>query len=176
MFKAIAAAGALFLFAQPCLAQTPPADKSVEAMTDAPVDPVRLAAARRFMTAAHIDTAMNQVVAAMMPQMMRATSEAEHLTTDQVNLVSRVVLEQLQADTPLLIEMMARIYANRLSEADLDAATAFYQSEAGQHFIAQQGQLAQDGAAVGDLWAQRALPTVLGRIQALMQTPNFEHP
>lgn len=169
-FFAVAAA-ALFLVAAPCAAQTvSPVDESVQ------IEPARLAAARRFMTAAHVDTAMNQVVAAMMPQMMRSIAAADHLTQEQSDMISRVVLEQLQADTPDLVEKMARVYATRLSEADLNAAAAFYESEAGRHFVDAQPILAQDGAAVGRAWSQRALPEVLARIRALSAAPNVEHP
>jgi len=176
MLKVIAAAAAaLTLFVQPSLAQTASVDAKPSA-AQAPVDPARLAAARRFMTAAHVNEAMSQVVATLLPEIMRSAAQSEHLSQEQLNLVTGVILDQLRADTPDLVELMAHAYANRLSEADLNAAADFYESEAGRHFIAEQGQLIQDGQAAGHAWSERAMPTVLGRIRALMQTPSFEHP
>jgi hypothetical protein len=175
MLKFIAAAaGAMALLAQPCLAQTAPADDKPAA--SAPTDPARLEAAHRLVTAAHLDTTVEAIFAAMLPQLVQEEDRAHRLTPEQLQLVITVLQEQVHADAPELTEMMAQVYAARLSEADLIATAEYYESEAGQHMVAAQAQLAQDGMAVGQAWAQRATPRVVARIQALMSGPNFEHP
>lgn len=176
MIKLItAAAAALALLAQPCLAQTAaPDDKGA---TSAPVDPARLAAARRFMTAAHIDDAMSSIMTAMVPRFTEQEGHSRGLSSDQIQMVSTVVQQELLADLPELVRAMTQLYALRFSEADLNAIADFYESEAGRHFVAAQGPLAEEGAAIGQAWSERLQPRVEARIRALSAaTPQVEHP
>ena len=177
-FVVMVAAAAVFSLggAQPSFAQQTPSGAAAQQSPSAPVDPAALAAAHRLMTAAHVDAAMTAMVQAMIPQMIQAMGNAQGLTQSQSTLVSTVVREEMIADTPRLIDMMAQLYAMRLSAADLNAAADFYQTDAGKHFIAMQGQLATDGIAIGRAWGQQLGPRIAARIQAETATPGGTHP
>jgi hypothetical protein len=171
----LAIAAALMLgLTQPSFAQQTPQPPSQAAQ--AAVDPAALAAAHRLMTAAHMDAAVNAMVQAMIPQMIEAIGRAQGLTQNQTTLVSGVVREEMIADTPHLIDMMAQLYAMRLSAGDLNAAADFYQTDAGKHFVAAQPQLASEGAAIGRAWGLQLGPRIVARIQAQAGTPGGDHP
>jgi hypothetical protein len=174
MLKIVAVATVVLLGTmQPCLAQQ---TRSTPAAQQTAVDPTALAAAHRLMTSAHVNDAMNAMVQAMIPQMIQSIGHAQGLTQGQMTLVSTVVREEMIADTPRLIDMMAQLYATRLSAADLNAAADFYETDAGKHFIAAQGQMSAEGMAIGRAWGQQLVPRVVARIEAEVRTPGGTQP
>lgn len=62
--------------------------------------------------------------------------------------MKKVMTEELNAARPGMIDALAKVYATRLSEADMKAMIAFYKSEAGQHLAAAQPQIAEDTSAL----------------------------
>lgn len=161
---------------QPSLAQQSANGPTAPQFAEASVDPATLTAAHRLMTASHMNEAMNAMVQAMIPQMIQSIGRAQGLSQPQMTMVSRIVREEMVADTPRLIDMMAQLYATRLSAADLNAAADFYETDAGKHFIAAEGQLSADGAAIGRVWGQQLVPRVVARIAAETQTPGGTRP
>jgi uncharacterized protein len=159
--------------ALPSFAQQSPTSQQ---SSSTPVDPAALAAAHRLMTASHMNDAMNAMVQAMIPQMIQSIGHAQGLSQPQMTMVSRIVREEMVADTPRLIDMMAQLYAVRLSSADLNAAADFYETDAGKHFIASQAQLSADGVAIGRAWGQQLVPRVVARIAAEAGTPGGTQP
>ncbi|MEZ5994722.1 MAG: DUF2059 domain-containing protein [Hyphomonadaceae bacterium] len=112
----------------------------------------------------------------MIPRLVHAIGQAQGLTTTQSALVSRVVREEMIADMPQLLDMMAQLYAMHLSAEDLNAAADFYETEAGRHFIAAQPQLTTEGQAIADAWSRQMLPRVAARIEAESRTPGGSNP
>lgn len=108
--------------------------------------------ARRLMKAmqieAQVDTALQHMlpITTDSPAFKAMPSEARTLVLDTVREVMRDTL------TPKLVARMTPEYAKALSEADLEAAVAFYESPAGQSILAKTPQLMQASAsAVRDL-------------------------
>lgn len=177
MLKVFAVVAVLALgSAHRCIAQQAPTTPAAQQQSQAPVDPAALAAAHRLMTSAHMNDAMNVMVQAMIPQMIQSMGRRQGLTQSQMTLVSTVVREEMIADTPRLIDMMAQLYATRLSAADLNAAADFYETDAGRHFIAAQGQMSAEGMAIGRAWGQQMVPRVVARIEAEVRTPGGTQP
>ena len=86
-------------------------------------------------------------------------------------IISEEILKSYRARYPDLMKAVAHEYAAKFTEADLQAALAFYQTPAGQRFIAAQPQLQADmseaGRVIGKAAGTEALPRAIGRIRAL---------
>ena len=90
---------------------------------------------------------------------------------DVERIMAEEVLKSYRARYPDLLAATARQYAATFSEADLTAAIAFYQSAAGQHFIAAQPRvqaaMSEEGRRIGMAVAETAISAALARIAAL---------
>lgn len=149
--------------AQPTAAVPIPAD----------IDPATMAAAQRYMTAAHMDEQIMRVMDQIIPAILGPLGQAHGLSADQAATLQRIILEEVHRDPSSILQMVAIVHARHLSRADLNAAAEFYESEAGQHFLAAQtSPMATELQAVGEHWATDILmPRVLERIEEINRAP-----
>lgn len=83
---------------------------------------------------------------------------------------------QLKFFDDLLIKMVP-IYKKHLSEEDIDGIIAFYESEAGQHFIAQSPAILDAAMDIGADWGKEIATLVQEKIQNSLKTrfnTNYE--
>lgn len=93
--------------------------------------------AKTLLSARQIDQAMAQ-----------ASKMGPGLDEKTMAKMKQVMTEEFDAARPALIEDVAKVYATRLSEADLKALVAFYHSKAGQNLSAAQLQITEDTNAL----------------------------
>ncbi len=86
--------------------------------------------------------------------------------------VATIVKETLNAEfskafepTGELMGKMVGIYASHFTPQEVKALLAFYATDVGRKAISVLPMLAQDGAAVGQQWAQQNMSRVLGVLQ-----------
>lgn len=80
--------------------------------------------------------------------MAQASKMGPGLDEKTMAMMKKVMTEEFDAARPALKEEVAKIFATRLSEADMKALITFYHSEAGQHLAAAQPQITEDAAAL----------------------------
>lgn len=80
--------------------------------------------------------------------MAQAAKMGPGLDEKTMATMKKIMTEEFDAARPGLIGDVAKVYAARLSEADMKALIAFYHSEAGQHLAAAQPQITEDAAAL----------------------------
>lgn len=137
------------------------------------IDPAAMAAARRLVIAAHTADTYLHAVDVLLPDLMRPLAQAHQLTHEQTELVMTAVRDELRADPATLVDMVAAIYATRLSVADLNALADFYATPAGQHVLAAMPAIQTDSANAGREWATRVLaPRLAQRIQHMIDHPT----
>ena len=91
----------------------------------------------------------------------------------QQRIVIDAVSAEMRGNTTTFVEMAARSYAHHLSAEDLNVMADFYESTAGQRYIAAIGPVQSEIAAVMSQWGQQVLgPRVVQRIQEMVRTPD----
>lgn len=89
-------------------------------------------------------------------------------------IMSEEIMKSLRKRYPEIAAATARQYAATLSEADLQAAIAFYQTPTGQRMIAAQPRLqaalSEQGKIIGAAAGAEAVPAAILRIDALPTT------
>lgn len=89
-------------------------------------------------------------------------------------ILSEEILKAYHARYGELLGSVAREYAAMFSEADLQAALAFYRSPTGQRFIAAQpvlqAKMSEEGRKIGMAAGREAIPAAMKRIATLPLT------
>lgn len=89
-------------------------------------------------------------------------------------LVSEAVMPLLTDHIDELMAASAKSYATVLSEADLRAAIAFYDTPAGQHLIQKQAQLAQAKLSDVTRWMTALQPEMQKRVQQTLVSHGWD--
>lgn len=126
--SAVALGGASIAAAQP--APPPPA------ADQAPVDPAKLAQARRLLemqlSQMNLPGVVKSLDQQMFAQIMQQTPNADHARQERIE----AAVEKAQADLmPHLMDIMASSFARNLSQKELDDSVAFYASPSGQAIL-----------------------------------------
>lgn len=112
-----------------------------------PADPATAAAARRLLIA----SGATRLVLTSMESMIASQREAN----PQIPAAFwDAFLAHAKQDTTRLMDMLVPIYAAHLTQADLEELIKFYQSPAGQRFIAAQPSIVQESQQAGQSWGE----------------------
>lgn len=134
-----------------------------------------------------LDTIFQQLTPMMTAQIMAALAQAPNapaatkaivadpaMRTKATAIMSEEIMKSLRKRYPEIAAATARQYAATLSEADLQAAIAFYQTPTGQRMIAAQPKLqaalSEHGKTIGATAGAEAVPAAILRIDALSAT------
>ena len=75
------------------------------------------------------------------------------------------------------MELYARAYATHLSLEELNTLAQFYESAAGQRYLAAMPDIISDNVSAGRIHARDVLgPRVQARVAALLAQPRQQHP
>ncbi len=145
-------------------AQAQSADASMQA---------REAKARELFTLMHMEATYTQLTQQVMQQSEQQARQlfpqnawSDSQKQEYASFMARI--EALVADTiswQVLEPEFERIYAENLTETDLDGVISFYRSPAGQSFISKQPQLLHAGSAL----STQRMETVMPQLQGMMQ-------
>lgn len=145
-------------------AATPAAAQSAANETD----PAALAAARRMVVAARVEQTMFDAAYAMVESMLVPQMRQRGVSAADQQRILDIFSEEIRAEPDELVDAIAHTYARRLSVADLDAATEFYMTPAGQRLLEAQPDLMRDGMAIGEVWGRDVLgPRIARRMEQL---------
>ncbi|KQM62707.1 hypothetical protein ASE75_13865 [Sphingomonas sp. Leaf17] len=134
-----------------------------------------------------LDTMFRQLTPMMTAQIMAALTQAPNapaatktivanpaMRAKAAAIMSEEIMKSLRKRYPEIAAATARQYAATLSEADLQAAIAFYQTPTGQRMIAAQPRLqaalSEQGKIIGAAAGAEAVPAAILRIDALPTT------
>ena len=164
---------AALLAATPALAQTRPAAPAPAAPAPAAQPspsqpgPSHLAVAREVMLSSGIARSFDSMLPVFAEQIKQAAVTRPELSKDL-----DAVLEGLQPEMEMqkqeMINVAARIYATRLSEAELKDIAAFFRTSSGRRYVETQPQVLDDMVQQMQAWTQQVSQYVMVRVRAEM--------
>lgn len=97
-----------------------------------------------------------------------------HLTDNQHAMIDEAISQAMKDELPKLVVMMAPIYKAAFTPAEMHELAAFYRTPVGEKTIAIMPQLFQQGAAIGQQWAQQMTPQVLEQVKKRMREQGID--
>lgn len=152
--------------------QTAPAPAAPAAAT--PTSPSHLAAARALV----VESGISRSFSIIIPQFMEQIGSSLLQTRPELNPDLNAVLIQLkpefdkQADE--MVGIAAQIYAKQMSEQDLKAAVAFFQSPAGKKYVETQPAFLTEVMTAMQGWQGKISTDMMTRVRAEMKKKGHE--
>jgi hypothetical protein len=176
--------GALILAGAPgALAQTPaqkpPAAKpgaKPPAAAPAPSTPAaqtpaysanHLALAREVMLNSGIARSFDSIIPAFSERIRQGAVTRPELTKD-LDTVLASLEPEMELQKQAMIDTAARIYASRLSEAELNEIATFFRSPAGKRYVETQPQVLDEMVQAMQTWTQDVSEYIMVRVRAEM--------
>ena len=154
----------------PPAAQVAPAlPPPVPALPQPDVSPEKLAAARQVV----VSSGMARSFEPMVPQLEEQIPSVVTRTRPDLSKDLTAVLAQLQPEfnqkTSEMLDIAARIYARRMSEEDLKATAAFFDSPAGKQYVLAQPLMLDELVVSMQAWTQEVSAFMMKRVQTEME-------
>lgn len=171
---------ALVLSAAPALAQqavpATPAPAAPPAAAPAPVQLTagHLAAAKDVIQLSGLSRSFEFVVPQFMDQLRQtfATTRPEIMTELTTTLAQ--LRPEFEAQKNDLLTAASRIFASRMTEAELKEVATFFRSPAGQRYVAAQPQVMDDLFQEMQSWSRRLSDLMMTRTRAEMKKKNID--
>ncbi|MBD8908533.1 DUF2059 domain-containing protein [Methylorubrum zatmanii] len=158
--------------AKPPAASSKPTAKPGTAPPPAPapepeVSPSHLALAREVMLSSGIARSFDSILPTMADQIRKNAVTRPDLAKD-LDEVLKSLDPEMDLQKQRLINIAARIYAKRLSEAELKDIVTFFRSPAGKRYVETQPQILDDMVGAMQDWTQEVSEYVMVRTRAEM--------
>jgi len=187
MSRRLAALAALVLASAPLAAQAqapaqkPPAAKpgakpSTPAAAPAPSTPAaqtpaysanHLALAREVMLNSGIARSFDSIIPAFAERIRQGAVTRPELSKDLETVLTSLEPE-MELQKQAMIDTAARIYAERLSEAELNEIATFFRSPAGKRYVETQPQVLDEMVQAMQNWTQDVSEYIMVRVRAEM--------
>ncbi|MGU3360398.1 DUF2059 domain-containing protein [Methylobacterium sp. M6A4_1b] len=189
MSRRLAALAALVLASTPLSAQAqaqapaqkPPAAKPgakppTPAAAPAPSTPAaqipaysatHLALAREVMLNSGIARSFDSIIPAFSDRIRQGSVTRPELTKDLDGVLASLEPE-MEMQKQSMIDVAARIYASRLSEAELNEIATFFRSPAGKRYVETQPQVLDEMVQAMQTWTQDVSEYIMVRVRAEM--------
>lgn len=153
------------LLAGTALAQTKPAAPA--APQQAAITPSHLALAKEVMLSSGIARSFDSILPAFGEQIKQAAVTRPELTKDLNDVIEKMQPE-LELQKQRIIDIASRIYANKLTEAELREIATFFRSPAGKRYVETQPQVLDDMVQAMQTWTQEVSEYMMVRVRAEM--------
>ncbi|WP_232629716.1 DUF2059 domain-containing protein [Methylobacterium sp. Leaf118] len=154
----------------PAPAQKPtakPGTPAPQAPAEPTITPSHLALAREVMLSSGIGRSFDTIMPAMADQIRKNAVTRPDLAKD-LDEVLKSLEPEMALQKNRLIEVASRIYAKRLSEAELNEVVVFFRSPAGQRYVETQPQVLDDMVGAMQDWTQEVSEYIMVRTRAEM--------
>lgn len=129
--------------------------------------PTHLALAREVLLNSGIARSFDSIIPAFGDQIRQNAVTRPELSKD-LNEVLIGLAPEMEMQKQAMIDTGARIYAERLSEAELTDIAAFFRSPAGKRYVETQPQVLDSIVQAMQSWTQEASEYVMVRVRAEM--------
>jgi uncharacterized protein len=133
----------LAVFAAPAAAQKKPPDAAA------------LTAAQDLLAAIGAEKQLETMIPLMLQSMRGLVLKTKPNAQKEVDESLAALASKFQSRRRELLDQLAPLYAERISQEDMKAMAAFFRTPAGQRFIALQPELMREGAVLGQRWGQQ---------------------
>jgi uncharacterized protein len=141
-------------FAPTASAQTAPNAPAPVAVTP-PVTASHLQAAREVLVGSGISRSFESFIPQFIDQAKSNISGTRPELIKDLEEISKTIGTQLDAERAEMIELGAKTYANRMSEAELKDISAFFKTPSGLRYVATQPQVLEELFGEMQAWSQR---------------------
>ncbi len=131
------------------------------------LSPSHLALAREVMLSSGIARSFDSIIPTMAEQIRKNAVTRPELAKD-LDEVLKSLDPEMDLQKQRLINIAARIYAKRLSEAELKDIVAFFRSPAGKRYVETQPQILDDMVGAMQDWTQEVSEYIMVRTRAEM--------
>jgi hypothetical protein len=107
-------------------------------------------------------------------QLLRAANPEQGAAVSRV--VDEFVLPELRQRIPEFLQVMAVLYAQNFTAAELDEVRQFYRTPTGQKFLQKQTPMALESQRLGAIWGQRAAMDAFKRIAPELERRGLKTP
>lgn len=151
----------------PTPAAPPPADA-------ANPTPEHVAKARRLILATGISRSFQIIIPEFMEQIGNSLTQSRPELVGDMNKVLDQLRPEFDRQSDEMIDQSARIYATLLSEKDIDAVLAFFNSEAGRKYVGAQPLFLNQLVSGMQAWQQKISTTMLARVREEMKKKGHD--
>ena len=152
--------------AKPAAKPATPAPSTPAAQTPT-ITPNHLALAREVMLSSGIARSFDSIIPAFGEQIRQAAVTRPELAKDLDEVLAGLSPE-MELQKQSMIDTAARIYANRLTEAELNEVATFFRSPAGKRYVETQPQVLDEMVQAMQTWTQDVSEYVMVRVRAEM--------
>lgn len=149
-------------------AQAPaPAPAAPAAPAEPEISPSHLALAREVMLNSGISRSFDSIIPAFAEQIKRNAITRPELTKD-LDEVLKSLEPEAEMQKQRMVDIAAKIYAKRLSEAELKDVVAFFRSPSGKRYVETQPQVLDDLVGAMQDWSQDVSEYMMVRVRVEM--------
>ncbi|KMO43303.1 hypothetical protein VQ02_00425 [Methylobacterium variabile] len=153
--------------AQQKAAPAAPAPAAPAAPQAGTISPSHFALAKEVMLSSGIARSFDSILPAFGEQIKQAAVTRPELTKDLADVLEKMQPE-LELQKQRIIDTASRIYANKLSEAELRDIATFFRSPAGKRYVETQPQVLDEMVQAMQTWTQEVSEYMMVRVRAEM--------
>jgi uncharacterized protein len=120
-----------------------------------PVTASHLQAAREVLVGSGISRSFESFIPQFIDQAKSNISGTRPELIKDLEEISKTIATQLDAERAEMIELGAKVYANRMSEAELKDISAFFKTPSGLRYVSTQPQVLEELFGEMQAWSQR---------------------
>ena len=165
--------------AAPSAAQTPPAPPAPKAAEKTALETAaptaeHLAKARRLILATGISRSFEIIIPEFMDQIGNTLTQARPDLVQDMNVVLADLKPEFDNQSEEMIDQSARIYASLLTEGEIDAVLAFFNSEAGRKYVGAQPLFLNQLVSGMQAWQQKIAINMMSRVKQEMKKKGHD--
>ena len=175
MLARFAVAAALaFGWLSAAAAQQPGAAAPGAAAPANPVTPAALAAAKELLVVKGATNMFDPLIPGMVESIKNSLLPSNPSLFKDLNEVAGKVRTELLPRRNEIVDEIARLYAQRFSEAELKEVVAFYKSPVGKKFATEEPTVIDQGLARAEAWSRKMQDDVMTRFRAEMKKKGHD--
>ena len=153
--------------------QAPKPSASLNSQAPA-ASPSHLAAARALVIACGMSRSFKVIVPQFMDQIGSSLTQTRPELRNDLNTVLTELKPEFDKQVDEMIDIAARIYVKQMSEQDLKAAVAFFESPAGRQYVETQPAFLTEVVTAMQGWQGKISTDMMTRVRAEMKKKGHE--
>ncbi len=136
--------------------------------------PLHIAKARHLILATGISRSFQIIIPEFMEQIGNSLTESRPDLVHDMDLVLQKLKPEFDMQSDEMIDQSARIYATLLSEKDIDAINAFFDSDAGKRYVGAQPLFLNQLVSGMQAWQQKISIIMMKRVREEMKKKGHD--
>ena len=150
------------------------APPSTQAAAAAAPTPEHIAKARQLILATGISRSFEIIIPEFMDQIGITLTQARPDLVHDMNIVLTNLKSEFDQQSNEMVDQSARIYATLLSEKEIDAILAFFNSEAGRKYVGAQPLFLNQLVSGMQAWQQKISINMMARVREEMKKKGHD--